>query len=275
MTVYIEYVIIDNFVFDYVLLLLTLKSKAKEIVKRRVVLSASFGTFFAIIFPLLSFNEIILFGLKILIAFCMIAIADKFDDFRDYFLKVNKFLFLTFSFGGIIYGFMSLVGLKYDFLYTTTNSVIPLGIMIICAITLYFVFVNFFKKLFEKKLILPFTCRCVLFFDGQKLATTGFIDTGNNLIYDGEEGVNIADSRLVNELMICGFFERLPYGYITVNTVSGVSNVKIYQIDRLEIYFGNKRNTFYKVKIGIPEKAFVLSEEYKLILSPEYIDVSR
>ncbi|MBQ3572343.1 MAG: sigma-E processing peptidase SpoIIGA, partial [Clostridia bacterium] len=137
MTIYIEYVIIDNFVFDYILLLLALKSKAKIIKKRRVLLSASFGTFFAIIFPFLYFNEIVLFGLKILIAFCMIAIADKFEDFKDYFIKVNKFIFLTFSFGGIIYGFMSLVGLKYDFLYTTTNSAVPLGIMIVCAVVLY------------------------------------------------------------------------------------------------------------------------------------------
>ena len=68
-----------------------------------------------------------------------------------------------------------------------------------------------------------------------------------------------------------GFFERLPCGCVTVNTVSGTSIIKVYQIDRLEIYFNNKMNIFNKVKIGIPEKNLKLSEEYKLILSPEFL----
>ena len=103
-------------------------------------------------------------------------------------------------------------------------------------------------------MILPFVCKCELVFDGQKLKTIGFIDTGNNLIYNGEESISIADSRLVNELMERGFFERLPCGCVTVNTLSGTSLVKVYQIDSLKIYFNNKINIYNKVKKLFNEK---------------------
>ena len=142
MTVYVEYVIIDNFIFDYILLLLTFKSNGAEPPKKRLFLSALFGTVFAVIFPFLKFHQLVLLFLKIVLATSMVAIASNFNCFKQYLKKLLKFVTLTFVFGGIIYGGLSIVGIKYSFLYGTMDSPLPLGIMLTLAVSLY--------KLFEK-----------------------------------------------------------------------------------------------------------------------------
>ena len=87
MNVYVEFVIIDNFVFDYLLLLLTFYKDRKQI-NKRIIISSLFGTVFALVFPLLNLHELILFALKILLAFSMVAIAGKFITFKEYILLI-------------------------------------------------------------------------------------------------------------------------------------------------------------------------------------------
>ena len=95
MTVFVEYVIIDNFIFDYILLLLTFKSNGVEPPKKRLFLSALFGTVFAVIFPFLKFHQLVLLFLKIVLATSMVAIASNFNCFKQYLKKLIK-LFLIF-----------------------------------------------------------------------------------------------------------------------------------------------------------------------------------
>ena len=270
MVVYLEYLIIDNFIFDFFLLLLTFKDKVKNRSVKRIIISSLYSTIFAVIFPLLNFHELVLFALKIVLAFSTVALGGKFSSFKDYIFKVNKFILLTFVFGGIIYGVTSLIGVRYTFLYGTTNALIPFGFLMACAVVIYLSCDKFFGRLFVKKIVYPFVVKCSLFQNGQKISVGGFIDSGNNIVFNGCEGVCIADKKLVKELFLRGFLDGVPIGLINVNTVSGKSLVKIYQIDRIEIYFNDKVNIISNAKLGIPEKGVAFSENYHLILSSEY-----
>ena len=269
MNVYVEFVIIDNFVFDYLLLLLTFYKDRKQI-NKRIIISSLFGTVFALVFPLLNLHELILFALKILLAFSMVAIAGKFITFKEYILQVNKFILLTFLFGGIIYGVYSLFGLEYSFLYGTTNSFLPLGLMILTAIILYFSGVKLFCRFFEKKLIYPFVCKCKLYKNGQEITVNGFIDSGNSLLYNGCESVCIASGELVKKIYLSSFLEGESCGIITANTIAGSCKIKVYEIDLMKIYSVNKKNIIYKVKLGIPQRYMTFSDDYQLILPADY-----
>lgn len=271
MVVYIEYLFVDNFIFDYLLLCLTLRKKTERRKKYRIFISSFFGSIVTLLFPYLNLNKFLLFLMKVSLAFCMIALACKYNNFKEYILCVNFFVLLTFIFGGVISGLLSLLEIDYYFLYGSSNGIVPLGLMLLIGILLYTLCEKGFKRLFEKKLIYPFVRKCVLYKNGLKIKTVGFIDSGNTLRYNGEESVCIAGDKLVENIYIQGFFENEECDCMMIDTVSGKSIIKIYEIDKLEIYFNDKKNTIYNVKIGIPSNALKLGEDYQLILSSEFI----
>lgn len=270
MTVYVEYVIIDNFIFDYFLLSLALKNSNERQNKKRILLGAGFGTVMAIVFPMLKLHELLLLGLKVILACLMVAISGKFMSFKEFFKKVNKLVFLTFFFGGAIYGALSLLELEYSFLYTTSNSLIPLGVLIGAGYLLYVGCNRLFNKLFERKMIYPFVCECVLYGKGQILKTRGFLDTGNHLLYHKTFPVCFASTELAKKLIISGIVEGSAVERMLIKTVSGEAYVKIYEIERMQIYFGDKANIYYNVKIAVSEKGLRLSDDFHLILSANY-----
>ena len=271
MDVFIEYVVIDNFIFDYLLLLLTFKTNGRKPSKKRLLISTLFGTVFAVIFPLLNLHELILFVLKISLAFSMVAIVWCFESFNDYIKKTLKFFALTFAFGGVIYGCFSLIGLNYSFLYGTANGIIPLGVLITIGVVIYKVFERLFLSLFAKKFILPFVCECVIVNKGQIIKVNGFFDSGNQLIYNNKESVCIAGQGLVKRLFFRGMLSGNECGQMCVNTVAGKSVIKIYEMDEIKIYFNGKKNIIYKAKLGVSAKSLKLSDDYQLIIGASYL----
>ena len=200
----------------------------------------------------------------------MVAIPCEKVGFSTYLKKVSKFLILTFAFGGAITGITSLLGIEYAFLYGSTNSAIPYSIVLLLGLGIYFIVLKIYSKLFEKQILYPFVCSCVLFSNGEKTQAKGFIDSGNQLVYN-EQGVCIAGGKLVQELFLYGVIKGTPKGFVGLKTVAGEGIIKIYEIERLEIYFNKKKNIFYKVQIGVSDKKLFAHEDYDLLLPPEYI----
>ena len=81
MVVYIEYLFIDNFIFDYLLLCLTLRKKTERRKKYRISISSFFGSIVTLLFPYLNLNKFLLFLMKVSLVFCMISLACKYNNF--------------------------------------------------------------------------------------------------------------------------------------------------------------------------------------------------
>lgn len=270
MKIYLEYVIIDNFIFDYLLLLATFYKRGEKTKKGKIIFSSIIGTAISVVFPLLKLHEIVLFFLKITTAFFLVFLAGEFLNFKSYFISVNKFILLTFLFGGSIYGIFSILSIDYAFLYGTSNSLIPLGFIIILAIGLYYFTKKIYQLIFFKKIINAFSCKCTLYFQGNKVDAIGYFDSGNHLSYKNI-GVSFACSSLCKKLYYQGYFNCPPIGELNIYTATGKKRVAIYQFDKLEIYFNQKRNIIYKPKIAISRDKTKFGQEYDLILSCDYL----
>lgn len=271
MNVYIEYVIIDNFVLDYLLLKLTFLIKKSYVFKRGIIIGASVGTLFAIVIPLINCAEPVLFCIKILSATIMLLCSAKFKSFRSFFTTFNLLLLLTFAFGGAFYLLFDFINCKYTFLYGTTDALLPLGLVLGTAMLLYKVFYDFFCKIYKNKLIYPFVRKCKIVHNGQQITLNGFIDSGNQIIYNNFYSVCVASKQLVNKLLTCGFLQDAEIGETYITTVSGKTKIKIFEFDYLEIYSCDKTNIIKGVKIGILQNATSLSDDYDLILSADCI----
>ena len=66
MTVYIEYAILDNFVIDWILLKATLSLTGRTAKKGRLFICSFIGAIFALITPLVYFNLVLSFFVKVL-----------------------------------------------------------------------------------------------------------------------------------------------------------------------------------------------------------------
>ncbi len=270
MKVYIEYVIIDNFMLDYLLLKLTFTAKKCTLIKHGLLFGAFVGSIFAVIMPLINLPEIVLFFIKILSGVIMLLCTAKFKNFSSFFSAFNLLLILTFAFGGAIYAFFTFINVNYSIIFNT-SEVFPLGLVLGLSMVVYKALYKFFCKFYHNKLIYPFVRECKIIHKGRSICINGFIDSGNQLVFNNFYSVCVAGKRLVNQLLNQGFLQEGAIGEMKISTVSGESKIKIFEFDFLEIYSNENVNIIKGVKIGVLQNAITLSEDYDLILSSECV----
>lgn len=273
MVVYAEYVIIDNFVIDYLLIKLALKYSKVDFCARRAVISAVIGTVVAVIMPLLPLGGVVKALIKGILAAVMVRVAFKPVSLKKYFSALGLFLIFTLIFGGCAMLITELFGVDYDFFYG--SSVFPLGISLICAVALYKLLKRAFARAFEKTLIYPFTRACVLSCGGEKVSAKGLIDSGNHLIFNGSFAVCVPSCSLCEKMRVRGFFDKGCLGEIALKTAAGRTTLKIYEIDEILIYCGDKPNIIKRPKIGVGAAEKTFGDEYEIILSAEYAAAER
>ena len=78
MEIYIEYVLIDNFVINYLILLLVKKTMKLKTSIFRMVLSSGIGTIVAVLMPLFSVSNWLFILIKLLLGVSMILILSRF-----------------------------------------------------------------------------------------------------------------------------------------------------------------------------------------------------
>ena len=130
MFVYVEYVLIDNFIIDYYLLWSALALTGQKVKGWRIFLGACFGAVTALIMPFITDNNIILIPLKILVGVLMVVIAHKFNSLRAVYLHFLIFFLYTAIVGGAVIALFNLFGLEYSSEISIALMVFPVCITI-------------------------------------------------------------------------------------------------------------------------------------------------
>ena len=259
MTVYIEYVLIDNFVIDYLLLKATFALTKTSVKKGRLFFCAFLGALFALAYPLISVQPILLTLIKLLTGALLTLIATNYNTVKHYYKTTVVFLFLTFAVGGVVIGFFELAGLN-------VSSEISIALMVLPAyISLKFVLAivkHFSKTQTVTENIYP--CELVL---GEKtVETDGFMDTGNAL-YDGENPVIVCERKLALKL----FSNKLPkLKRIECETVIGKTKLLAMELKELRIYYGKTPNIIKGVTLAVTDQK--IGTGYGVILHPALME---
>ena len=109
MIVYVEYVLLDNFIIDFIIFYSVAKILKLKIQKVRIVLACVLGVGFAFAIPFINITNIILFLIKLLMGVILVYVAFSFTKLKQFFLTYLSFIFLTFLLGGICYGLQGFV----------------------------------------------------------------------------------------------------------------------------------------------------------------------
>lgn len=180
MKVYIEIVLLINFIIDFILLFGVCLILRRQTNLKRLILSSVVGSI-TMLCMFYNVEGISLFFIKLFVSFLMVIICCKFYDFK-YTLK-NVFYLYTLSIilGGGIY----LIGIeiisRYSELNFLSNSIyLNFILLIIFSPLIIFVYVKQIKQI--KNVYSNYYNIDIYFKDKTKTSLTGYLDTGNHLV---------------------------------------------------------------------------------------------
>ncbi len=253
---YIDVFFVQNFVMDYILLLLTKQMLRCSATHKRVCLGAVLGSFFTcvvIVLPIpFAFVKFILF--HVLVNTFMIRAGLKIKT-RTEFAKAYFLLYIgSFLLGGIMQSLQN---------YLRVGS-----LFFAIAIVGYYSVSSIWDLLIKLQKVSIYHCKVELYLGKKTVAVEGMIDTGNQLC-DPVTGspVHILDRSIARGFLIEESLQKVKYiPYHSIGRTEGV--LLAVHIDRMRIC-GEQECWIEKPLIGISEQTVTAEGEYKMILNPK------
>ena len=253
MTVYIEYVLIDNLVIDCLLLKYAYKLTGVQTKKTRLILSASFGAIFALLYPLIESKGVLFSLVKICVGVIMVLLGAKFESGKKAYITTAVFYLLTFALGGTITAVCTAFNIR--------SSETLISLIILPAYLLLNSLGEVIKVIYRRKNVLGFTYDITLTLGNKTVSALGFLDTGNNA-YFKDKPMIFCSVDILNTLIDGG---KIPKTYKTeINTLSGSQSKTVIILDRLEIYIGGIKNIYNNVPTcitNVKDKQVILHQD--------------
>ena len=259
MTVYIEYVLIDNLVIDYLLFSLTFALLGRSGVRKRLFLCSLLGATFALLYPLLLGDGIISVIGKVLFICLDALFVDNFSKFKDYLLFLTVLLMVTFLTGGIILGALNILGIKEYSEVCVATVILP--VFITTKIIRYML-----KTLNNKRSVLSLQYEVDLSLKDILVKAVGFMDTGN-LVFNGNSPVIFCEKPFMKK-----FLTKFPLPkifYVEIETVASKEKLPAIKIDKVVIRKNKTAYTYTGVTLCACRNVGV---GYQIILNPVFLE---
>ncbi len=228
MEVYIEYVILDNLIMDYLLLKESAKLLKIKFKRYRLIIGAIVGVIGAVVFPLLKIRAEFLFLLKIMLGAFITFISVDHTKFSDYLKYFNVFLLMTFVLGGGVIGVFYLLGID---LKSYQSYGLPIGVTALFGYLLVIGVKKCLKSAVNGLMTDRYRYKCILKCGNVTLKTVGYFDSGN-LLMDQKTGLPVAlCKKKVIDKMVKKGAEFPPVREMDYSTVSSYGKLKLYTPD--------------------------------------------
>lgn len=258
MTVYIEYAFLENFLFDFALLALSLYAAKAKFSWGKTLFSAACGGVFAVIFPLLRLPKILAYLLKFSVGFllCLLAFGQvkAKKEWGRYAFTAICFFGFTFLFGGALNAL-----LQEFFPKKTPFGLVAAGFAFLCLTALLFL-----QKFYQKRELHAYIYDCEIAFGEKKISVRGFLDSGNTAMRKGLPVCFLSPLyvyELFGEALLNGDF--IGQEELQVQTLGGEKKYPLYK-GELGVKSGGKfsaRQTVY-----FAPATNMISREYELLL---------
>lgn len=226
MKIYLDFVFLLNFGFDYILLLVVAIILRRNVSLKRVALGAFFGSIsiFALFLNLTSFE---LFIFKIILSFIMILTTFSYKNF-NYFIKNIGYLYMASM---VLGGFLYFLNIQFSYanegivFYHKGISINVFFLIIFSPIILY----TYVKQGLALKNTYSNYYKVNIHIQNKIIKVNAFLDTGNKLV----DPITKKPIILINENCI----KNIKYNHylIPINTINNNSLLKCIKIKKIEI----------------------------------------
>ncbi len=261
MTIYIEQVLITNFIIDYCILMIISKCIYSKPNFKRIALSSIFGSVASLVVPYCS-HFILSNALKILTSIIMLQIINLHK--KQLVSGTLLMLVISYVMGGAL---LSNFGVPTNGGYALTN----INLIYVFAICIIFTFL--ISKLIpwlKSKITTNSNIHDITLINNNiSVSIKSFIDSGNAL-HDNNEPVSLINFDTFNQLTNISLSQYLNNQFDTLNnphfinasTIAGNRKILVFTINALHI----KNKIYNNVKLGVALK-FDNTKEYKAILN--------
>lgn len=281
MDIYVEYVLIDNFIIDYLLLYYTNKLLAfKQSKKWKLLIGAAVGALASIVFPLIKVIPFVAYLMKFALSCVLVLFLGHNKSFRQFVNKILTFYLLTFALGGISFALLSLIDAKFINGVYAYDAVVPLGV-ILATIFIYIKIIEYLAhQLYKKRNIEPFLKDVILIISNKQIKVRALLDSGNGLI-DKKTGlpvVIIALTSLMRVYKLSDIQKAIETGksdklknvrFINYSTVAGTSKkMLLFDADEMIIINNQKEERIVNFTMGLSMHEFKSKDNFEILLNP-------
>lgn len=244
MTLYIEYVILDNMIIDYLLLSLIGVATKEKLKRIRKIIASTIGTLFAIFLPFVAKYRMFSIVYKCASALLMTLVIKKYKTLGNYIWHTTLLFVFTFLFGGLMICMLSMIGIEY----TTTSFIlynfeIPVSVFLIVFYLAYWLLKKVIHSLNNQIKYNNFTHKIVLIDNNEKVECVGYFDSGNMLCKNGH-AVNIISSEIFFKLYQNYSIEKLLFRNIDHSILKDASYIEINSLSKAGKYLSFKIDKF-------------------------------
>lgn len=262
MTVYIEYVIIDNLIIDFLILKATFSLMKLSYRKRRLFLCAFLGAVIALVYPLLEINQILLTLVKFLSGLLILLLANDYKTAKSFYISAVVFFSLVFLTGGAVIGVYNLFNIPLSSEISVALVFVPVYLIIkgLGEVISYF---------YKKKEIVSFLYKIELKNFDNSLLSIGFLDTGNGTFYKNQPVIFCSDAfakKLLGKNLI-----KTRFNKIFITTATGESENLSFNLEQLILYKEDKAHIFNNIVVCV---ANIKNSDYDIILHPALLKES-
>lgn len=257
MKIYLDYVFLINFAFDFLLLLSVSIILRRNIKMKRILLGSLIGGI-SIFTLFIKLNNLELFLFKLLISIIMILITFSYKNIK-YTLKNLVYLYMSsLILGGALYLFNIQFSYYHEGLVFYHNGLsINLIVLIILSPIIIYTYV---RQALQLKNNYANYYKINIKYNNKLLKLNGFLDTGNKLTDPVTHiPIIIIEEKNIKEIKN---FTLVPY-----NTIAGSSMLRCIKIDEIEI---NNKVVHKKVMLGLIKKLNM--EGIDCILNPILVE---
>ena len=284
METYIEYVIIDNLIINYLLLFCSIRTLGLKANKFLLAISSIFGTIFVCVFPLVKIPSAMLVISKIAVGVLMVLISFKFDRLKQFLYCFILFVFYTFLMGGACFAVITLLGGNATNIgMGSYDTLLPVSLVILSCFIYAFIIIRLAKYIYRRKDMMPFMQTAVLTVAGKEIMFKAYLDSGNRL-YDKKTNAPVI---ILSAYSLEKFFSQdemasLVFGetssvfknihYLSYSTVEGISKkMVVFVADKLSISGLGVNKCFENVCVGVTFKKFNDAITYDMLLHPSLV----
>lgn len=272
MEIYVEYVILDNFSVDLLLLILTGRIMHFRLQKWRLMLAGALGTAFAFVSPYLKLSGTLLFLIKSAMGIAVYAVGCAQRKRNLYGLII--FFAATFLFGGICLGVFNMFHISFHEGAAMQYSGMPIGFLIVPILAAWWAVERLCRYIHKKKDLATFVRTVRITYRGRKCELQAFIDSGNRL-YHREDPVCVIDYRGASMLLggeLIGLLAKKENNSVTLQNFQGTkSKLLSFYADKLDILDKDGAKSWTRVCFAVVMKEFQDAEAYDVLLSPAFV----
>ena len=267
MEIYIEYALIENFLYDLALLGLAFKAARVKTKGWKRTLSAGIGAVFAVVFPLLRLPPTLGTVVKVAMGALLCTLAFERISTRKqwgkYLMTVVIFFAFSFGFGGtllVVYGPLSM-GEKVP------SSLVFVGFAVLSAVGVWLV-----KRLYARRRIFGRVYTCTLSIGEKHVKADAFYDSGN-LASKNNLPVCFVSPAVLYELAGDNFFKGggQVCDEMQISTLAGEKTVPVYE-GKIEVEADGQTVC---MQTYFAPSAHMIGREYTVLLNGRLLERER